>query len=468
MVTLDPYNLRHTVVASDSAFLEIAEATNNDTIHVCDGTADNVQIQEAIDALPSVGGIVSLSEGIFNIASTIQIPEDKFVWLCGAGHGSQHQDEGTTLKRAADVDVIEYHNTLAPEDCSGFMLSDFRINGDYESGFTGRGIYLHGDDQNTRPIGFRLANLDVFNCGPSALGVTHDGAGSCLVMTDVGHHEMVDCYFSRCWDDIAIIEDAHDFVWRGVLCDAVRDTTNPQAKDGFRFTGTCFGQIIGGHFDAGNLVTGSSAGRYGIYIADGPRLLIVGCIIMGSSVGGIGIEDNDDGIIVANNLFHNHNSSNTANAAHVNLLGTTQNAVVLGNQFRNASADHFAKHGVYEGDSANNNIITNNMIIVGATGESYTSGVRRGGAASIIRDNRGHVTEASGTATINNGATTAVVTHGLGVTPTLAKIQLTMLEKPTNSPRMVWPSTATSTQFTINCDSDPGASNLDVGWCYND
>ncbi len=43
---------------------------------VCDGAADDVQIQAAIDALPVGGGTVMLSEGTFNIAASVVVPED--------------------------------------------------------------------------------------------------------------------------------------------------------------------------------------------------------------------------------------------------------------------------------------------------------------------------------------------------------------------------------------------------------
>jgi hypothetical protein len=38
--------------------------------YVCDGTADQVQIQAALDALPATGGKVELSSGTFNISSS--------------------------------------------------------------------------------------------------------------------------------------------------------------------------------------------------------------------------------------------------------------------------------------------------------------------------------------------------------------------------------------------------------------
>ena len=54
------------VAASDSKNKEKAD-------YVADGTADNVEIQAAIDALPSGGGRVVLLEGTFNVATSITV-----------------------------------------------------------------------------------------------------------------------------------------------------------------------------------------------------------------------------------------------------------------------------------------------------------------------------------------------------------------------------------------------------------
>lgn len=70
----------------------------------------------------------------------------------------------------------------------------------------------------------------------------------------------------------------------------------------------------------------------------------------------------------------------------------------------------------------------------------------------------------SGTATITSGNTSVVVTHGLGVTPELKDISILAGEDPDNSVGLVWVDTITGTQFTINCEADPGANNLDMGW----
>lgn len=86
------------------------------------------------------------------------------------------------------------------------------------------------------------------------------------------------------------------------------------------------------------------------------------------------------------------------------------------------------------------------------------------GGTYKIRRNQGFVTENSSTGSIASGGTTDVITHGLDVTPTAADIRVTLKENPDNTPGAIWVDTITSTQFTVNCENDPGASNLDFAW----
>jgi hypothetical protein len=80
-----------------------------------------------------------------------------------------------------------------------------------------------------------------------------------------------------------------------------------------------------------------------------------------------------------------------------------------------------------------------------------------GGVAQTELDN-------TGSATILSGATSAVVTHGCSHTPKAGEIVITPTENPTNDPGNIWVDTLTSTQFTVHCRNDPGASNLDFEW----
>ena len=74
------------------------------------------------------------------------------------------------------------------------------------------------------------------------------------------------------------------------------------------------------------------------------------------------------------------------------------------------------------------------------------------------------VRSASGTGSISSGATTDVITHGLGIAPAAKNITVTLTENPTNDPGIIWVDTITTTAFTVNCINDPGVSNLDFGW----
>jgi hypothetical protein len=86
------------------------------------------------------------------------------------------------------------------------------------------------------------------------------------------------------------------------------------------------------------------------------------------------------------------------------------------------------------------------------------------GVHTIIRNNLGHVTENSGTGSITSGSTSDVITHGCSFTPTAADITITLTENPTNTPGAIWVDTIGATYFTVNCENDPGASNLDFSW----
>lgn len=94
-------------VASAGASAAIKAAAD----YVCDGTADNVQIQAAIDAAKAEGGgIVQLSGGTFNNADTVTISgntdEDNADTVTLRGVGAQ----ATTLVMANNVNGIELTN----------------------------------------------------------------------------------------------------------------------------------------------------------------------------------------------------------------------------------------------------------------------------------------------------------------------------------------------------------------------
>ena len=84
--------------------------------YVCDGIADEVQIQAAIDASTAIGGIVYLMEGTYNIGQTINIKANK-ISLVGAG-------KGTNIASTANVTMISGSATT-----SGLLISNLLLTG---------------------------------------------------------------------------------------------------------------------------------------------------------------------------------------------------------------------------------------------------------------------------------------------------------------------------------------------------
>lgn len=200
------------------------------------------------------------------------------------------------------------------------------------------------------------------------------------------------------------------------------------------------------------------------------NLTIVGNSINGSKTGGI--RQNNPTSQEKLTIIGNSLSGASGGASAQAILARGTGCIVSGNIIKDyatgismASAIDFIVTGnVIEGataayadnGTADKGVVSNNNFIAGTITVSGTN--------MQVRSNRGYVTEAKGTGSIASGATTAVITHGLGYTPALGEITITLGENPTNDVGAVFVTTITSTQFTVNVESDPGASNLDFAW----
>lgn len=110
--------------------------------YVCDGTDDQVEIQEAIDAAagaPYLGGVVQLSEGLFYISDTIHMRD--YVSLIGCPGLLV-----TTifLVNNSDCHMIEFETTAIQ---GRFHIRHMRLDGNKANQASGHGIYFHGTDQ---------------------------------------------------------------------------------------------------------------------------------------------------------------------------------------------------------------------------------------------------------------------------------------------------------------------------------
>jgi len=135
---------------------------------------------------------------------------------------------------------------------------------------------------------------------------------------------------------------------------------------------------------------------------------------------------------------------------------TATNVRIIGNRFRSVAGSAIF---LGTGDISGLYLVEGNWFeSVGAVFNSGSSTTGR-----IVHRNRGFTTHASGTATVSSGSTTAVVTHGLSLTPAAKDIALT----PTNSlgnATKFWVSATSSTTFTITVDADPGETTATFAW----
>lgn len=104
-----------TVVVAASDSLNKAAAN-----YVCDGVADNVEIQAAINALPAGGGKVLLLEGTYNCAATITLKSHTY--LCGEGWNS-------IIFQVAGTNATVLENVTLGGGDHDIHVSDLQIDG---------------------------------------------------------------------------------------------------------------------------------------------------------------------------------------------------------------------------------------------------------------------------------------------------------------------------------------------------
>lgn len=145
------------------------------------------------------------------------------------------------------------------------------------------------------------------------------------------------------------------------------------------------------------------------------------------------------------------------NRRAIEVVSTHDNCIISNNEIKVGAGSAYG--GIYLWGTNDNCVIMDNILDSGlSTAVSIGAGITN----LTLRDNIGFATEVSGTATIANGTTSIVVTHGLAVTPAAGDIVVT--------PTTTWGSmtqfyidTYTSTQFTIHSDADP---TQDVGFLW--
>jgi parallel beta-helix repeat protein len=115
--------------------------TSADCDYLCDGTADQAEINAAITALPATGGEIVILDGTYNITAKINVTKDN-VSIRGNGNA-------TILKRM--YDSTSYEGVITLTSRSGCKIANLQVDGNKAS-FTStynRGIILNSSSNNT-------------------------------------------------------------------------------------------------------------------------------------------------------------------------------------------------------------------------------------------------------------------------------------------------------------------------------
>ncbi len=109
---------------------------------VCDGFDDQVEIQQAVDALAGTGGRIVLREGTYHLSGSLFIHSN--VTLMGQGKGTR-----LFMSDGASASTIVVDALGAGKPLEGVTIADLSIDGNYRHQRAGHGIELRADPTNT-------------------------------------------------------------------------------------------------------------------------------------------------------------------------------------------------------------------------------------------------------------------------------------------------------------------------------
>lgn len=398
------------VAASDSL-----DTTNAD--YVCDGTADEVQINEAIDALPATGGRVLLMDGTFNIDDSItmnknavslvgqgkstKILTDTAITMVSCATNTSYQlikniyFEGVNSAGCYAIDLDAYysiitncwfkncyynaiirhnHNQIIANNCEG---------GRY--GFNNAGGHYNVYANNVQNGGTYLVHITtgywnsaVGNVGYSCSRVVNLSGYSCSAVGNVGRgcFAVVQIANDRC-----VASGNHGAYCSYVIYISGSDASTVTGNTGWRnsqrdiYLYSCNScSITGNSFE-------DTTGTFSIYLNNSNYCSIIGNSMFNIDQDGIRVGGGDHNVISSNNI---HDCSQDANNTYAGifLTGTATYNVITGNR---VSADAASKHkyGIREAAVANDwNLIHGNICT-----DAVTANISSQGVNSVVADN---------------------------------------------------------------------------------
>jgi parallel beta-helix repeat protein len=355
--------------------------TAADCDYLCDGTADDVEINAAITALPATGGEIVILDGTYNIAAKIDVTKDN-VSIRGNGNA-------TILKRMFDSSVKEGVITLTGR--SGCKIADLQVDGNKTSYTSSNnyGIYLDSSSNNTI-IGNTCNNNNSY-------GIYLSSASNNTVTSNTCNNNNYGIYLRNSSNNSTVTSNTCNNNSYGIcLNKSSNNTVTGNVCDnnyiGIYFydssnntvtSNTCNNNNFGiglGNSNNNNTIIGNTCnnnGSYGIYL-DTSSNNTVTCNTCNNNKYGIDLDSSSNNNTVTSNTCNNNN-------AGIRLSSSSNNTVASNTCIRGTglATDYTeSQHTIWlKGTSNNYNLISNNNCM----GKAVTNG---GGTGNSVWGNK--------------------------------------------------------------------------------
>lgn len=285
-----------------------------------DGTADEVQVEAAIAALPAEGGSILLREGEYNFSSAVDIPSTKKIKIYGVGGG-------TVVKPAAGIRAFDNNNTtqVGYGQQEEFIISDMRIEGSTSNSV---GIYL--EDKHLSLI------KNIVFVGDSLTAIQ---------LKKTNNIKITGCFFNRCQkgvyglsgastgddiEDVAIVGNDFSYVGRSAI--HLESSSEVLQREISRIS------IVGNNIEEADF---DKLYKFAIYLKNSRGSTIVGNTITQTYRGGaIELEGGRLNIISSNVFRENGNNQTGSDSTSTIMLRGSDKNVVIGNTLSDEETDY--------------------------------------------------------------------------------------------------------------------------------
>jgi parallel beta-helix repeat protein len=381
---------------------------NDNADFLCDGTDDQVQINEAIASLPEQGGSVYLREGNYVLSDSVTIDRSN-VTLKGAGAGTM-----LTIKAGLNgtMDAVQVL------DARKVTVSDLRVIGNSLSHAEGvmRGVYLsnardcivsmlfiedlryigiemHSSNDNllksnfirdcvwdgirsTNSHGNNLEGNNIWNCGEVGVRLIYSDYNQVggNMITDLGYHAiLLDTSDLNTINDNRALRSQADGIY--LYASALNAVSGNQVLNSGNF-GIRMSEDAHQNVVSGNSVTAS--GLHGIVIDMSDHCSVIGNMVLESAWSGIAATEADHSVISGNKVqLSGYNGiylsySNFCTVSGNNIfrsykdginLSTSKDNVIAGNTVSSSSQlAHATYFGIILSTDSDRNLIDGNTI----------------------------------------------------------------------------------------------------------